>query len=1327
MQRLYGYLSGLTARQIQYRARKRKTGPVHCPRHLPSGLGRTGGIVALSALIAGIPAANAAPADITWDDRADNCEAAAPASGPCHTALRFSGIHTARLGLAGLGLAGLAALLGSKKGDKPSAPAGNHIAPDAALPPRSTPAGQPGGNPASPDTGNPPLSAPADRQIGAPVNPGTGSPPVLPLPSAIRQNPYRPISLIRSATLHIPDQGAFINTGTLSDTTLAAHGPLHNGPSGRIALHPLADSHFHHTLRNHGTIDLEAALTGAGSGRLINAHSGVIRLSGKGTIRATARSLFINDGTVTARHAIGQRSERFILMMSAEGGGPARPGLNTGTLIARGGYGAVTFKASDYQKRTFINRGNIDFTAENGATRALHIPEFNNFNTLINDRGGIITVRGNHAVAMGSNGMASHLVNRGTINLGVRDTADFGMAAMEAGAWGKPDGRHPAVIMRSTLLNDTEGVINVFARHSFAFRIHRPDGNLPSAAILINRGKVHLLCGNSSCANSERRIVVSPHATQTYRFTLPDTSGLDAPDPAGPTGTGHVHLGVDGKAGGIFVNTGRLDPLHLTSSGHVHNTDSGELKLDSAQIRNTLWNDGQIRTEARLETLDGGRFVNRHGGQMLLTGNGSLYASSDSAFVNLGRILAERAGPAAAGTALLVLSGSGDNNGSRTKSNVGSMITRGGYTAVRAEAGNKRQMFINRGSIDFTAEHGATSALSVTASTGNDHDLITDLVNDKTGVITVRGDNAVAMSSDTTSQLINRGIINLGEPGSRHVGMVAMAQRGWQGSRPRSAPSLLVNEQGGIINVHARQSHAFSIDGNNALLVNRGMVSLSCGDQSCQTYRDASTRDQDISLNTAGLQFRSEASVPADDESDHRGNDSPHYDHNGLPVAAPAAAHAQSLAGYVIGTRPDGGAGTLDGGHLDASGVTVDTGFATGSSLRHATFSKVLRGKRIDGIERITSRNAAWRAQAYRDADGDIGITLIKNDYRDLVPDAALHPVAAALERGYDGSALFHSLELGSATDIGHALRQLSGAGIASSLQPLRTLEQRFARFSDDMPGNRAGFGFRLVGSRHGQPEARLGSSTYDLVALRQRFELGHDARLTARYGFASVKSGSTTNAGLNGRSQLFGLHYAQPLGRAQLEGEFRYTQHQAGTRRTLRYGDVNLRPRADQRRDQFSSQFSLAMPHTLASGLTLEPLLGLKLRHQRDAALTERDAGAYALRLSAARDSAVDGVLGLRVRYDAVASRRGWRADAELLGRPTLYRQAGIRQAGFASVPAAGRFELPASGNHRLGYDGKLGLSHHGKDSHFEISAFASRENGAGDRRIMANYRHGF
>ena len=1561
------------------------------------------------------------------------------------------------------------------------------------------------------------LGAPADRDfryhphvalaLGLPAQ---EPPPGRDSDTATAPPPPRPVSLIRTAELGIPEHGALTNTGQIDDAVLMVRGPLHNAPSGRISLSARDSSQFHHTVRNHGTLHVGTTLTGADTGRLINERSGVITLNGKGTIRVTAQSLFVNHGSVTADHAGSDNAGRFILTQSAAGGGPARPAINTGTLTARGGYGVVTLEASDYQKRVFINRGRIFFTAENGATRALHVPAFNNFNELVNDKGGTLTVYGNNAVAMSTNGMATRLVNRGTINLGHKDTSDSGMVAIKVGAWGLPDGRQPAVVMRSTILNDSSGIINVFARRSFAFRVHQPAGGLPPAAVLLNRGQINLRCDDQSCRHSEQTIPTSDSLTRTYHYALPDLSGSDdadpvAPAPDDPPRSGH-HLQLGGFAGGLFVNTGRFDQLHLDTLGDVHNTGTGVLTLDDTQhgqIRNALWNDGLIHVGTRLATLEGGRFVNKPDGQLRLTGRGSLFASSDSAFINRGRILAEHATDSEVPPALLVMDGSGHNNGSLTKFNAGDMIARGGYEAVRAEAGNKRQMFANHGTIDFTAEQGASRALSVTSPASNDHDLITDLVNDHHGVITVRGDNAVAMSSDTHSQLINRGTINLGERGSHHVGLVAMEQRRWRGPRPRSAPSLLINEHGGAIHVNTRQSYAFRSGQDDALLINRGRIFLNCGDDSCRYFADDDTAGTDITQTPAGLQFSYDASVPAGGangyEADQRGDHGPRYGSNGLPVlpeaavsvpattsssvmrehsnsgaqdlkgqvhvitgherltntgsfshgtlqvqpegillnrgslrhavidvrgallnrqgahitlsgkytgshdasgvvrahglpssvsgklsnegtltvhtplngsglfgnlpggvlnlaangsvhltgsgrfvnhgrviagetaaddqaartilrrdgwhsttpataplsdsrntgsivasggyavltttsamqagrsrfsnsgsikftATPETRHAlsvrhghhghdlvnaqlgkitilgeqavamysdsdsmvvnngairlgepgtratgmiamalgpnaghgatllndshgeiliyarqshafaiagngslinrgqvkllcgeqedcsiyrdvhtegrlpaaappgpdsaQSLAGYVIGTRPDGGAGMLSGGHLNASGVTIDTGFATDSARKHVSFAKVLRGSRIDGIEQIRSRNAAWRAQAYRDADGDVGVTLTKHDYRDLVPQASLRPVAAALERGYDGGELFRSLELGSAAAIGQALHQLSGAGIASTLKPLRTLEQRFVRLDHDMPENRAGFGLRLVGSRHGQPEARLGSSSYDLVALRQRFEFGRHARLTAHYGFASVKPGRhAADAGLDGHSQLFGLHYTQALGRGPtLEGAFRYAQHRIDTRRTLRYGDVDLRPQASQRRDQFSHRLALVLPPLPIGGLALEPLFGLALRHQRDAALTERDAGAYALRLSASHDSAVEGVFGLRFRYDATERRsgRGWRADAELQGRPTLYRQAGVREASFASAPAGGRFALPAD-RARFGHDGRLGLSHQGRNHRFELNAYLSRDGQTGDRGVAASYRHAF
>ena len=1061
-----------------------------------------------------------------------------------------------------------------------------------------------------------------------------------------------------------------------------------------------------------------------------------IRIAGSRAQASLGGRITVGPGA-TALQAIGQVSPDGI----PEEGAMAING-HAATITARG-LGASGMAASGQDNTSLphlINRGLIDIDPlhlEAGkpapAPEALAIP--------VHELGFGLSVS---APLGGQRTTRANATNEGTItvhNAGVGMVASFpgaivtnqGIINLEADASSRStSGRHYGMVALNgaTALNDTQGVINVNADGAQAF-------HADSSSILINRGAVNLNGVPMPEARLPHQPDVTPTGSDDQQFVVSapldlggrklSVGGQGRGASQSPTGTplakgsnrmlitstlSNGTLFIHGD--GTLTNDGSARDVTLVALGTMRNALGATLTLSSnksSMVHADMVNSGTLTLSQPLKVT--GTLTNRPDGSIHLSGAGALRYGQGGTVVNHGNVIAEKAGTGKSRHAIYVASPGGG-----LATNTGKLVARDGYGIMTsagpmgpAPRGNvpsasgtrdpARSLFINRGSIDFTATGRTRSALRVHQHTGH------DLLNDEGGEITVRGDKAMAMHSNSDSQLVNRGIINLGEKGTTDTGMAAMVLS------KRNTSGAIVNDDSGVINVHASRSHAFQIAGTGSILINRGKVNLLCPDKSCGVFRNTSTRGRDVSGTEAdtGFVFNPLFSQQKDKPE---------------PQALRAT---RSLAGYVIGTRPDGGAGTLDGAHLDASAVSIDTTFATGTASRQARFDKVLRGSRIDGIEHIRSRSAAWHAQAYRDGDGDVGVMMTKNDYRQLVPDAALQPIAAAMEQGYDGSPLFRSLELASVADIGHALRQLSGAGIAASLQPLRTLEQRFTRFSDDMPGNRAGFGFRLVGSRHGQPEARLGSSTYDLVALRQRFELGHDARLTARYGFASVKSGSTTNAGLNGRSQLFGLHYAQPLGRAQLEGEFRYTQHQAGTRRTLRYGDVNLQPRADQRRDQFSSQFSLAMPHTLASGLTLEPLLGLKLRHQRDAALTERDAGTYALRLSAARDSAVDGVLGLRVRYDAINFRngRGWRADAELLGRPTLYRQAGIRQAGFASVPAAGRFELPASGNHRLGYDGKLGLSHHGRDSRFEVSAFASRDNGASDVGLSTSYRYAF
>ena len=907
---------------------------------------------------------------------------------------------------------------------------------------------------------------------------------------------------------------------------------------------------------------------------------------------------------------------------------------------------------------------------------------------------GTITVA-NSGVAMIASSSGAMAVNQGVINLQATPgtLGDglplFGMVALNG----------------ATAVNRRLGIINVNAANARAF-------HADSSSTLINQGTVNLN-GNPMPARDARmgwsagpsgmlsgkvnQVLYSSPSNLAGKRLIVGGADLDALYQVNASTLFNGVLQVDPD--GVFVNEGGVASMQLLISGRVQNAAGARMALtrnSKLLARGLLVNEGTLVVRYPLGI--NGWMRNQPSGRLHLLGSGMAFNKQDGGIVNQGEVLAEAANAGGHRVAAFV-AGPGHGNGIH---NTGTLTVREGYgvmmTAGAAKQG--RSMFINSGTIDFTADKGTTTALYVKNHAGH------DLVNDPEASITVRGNNAIAMRSDSDSQLVNRGTIQLGEKGTTDTGMTAMVLGG------RNAAGRIVNDSQGVIRIHARQSHAFLMAGSGSTLINRGQVQLLCGDSSCGVFRDTATRVGDISGSAAAAAYQF---VPYFQKS-AAGHE--------LRVARSA------LAGYVIGTRPDGGAGTLSGGHLDASGVTVDTGFVAGTTARQARFAKVLRGEHIDGIGQIRSRSAAWQAQAWRDADGDVGVTLTKNDYRELAPDAALRPLAAALEQDYDGSELFRSLELGSVAEIGHALRQLSGAGIRSALKPLQTLEQRFVRLGHDMAETRAGFGLQLVGSRHGRPEARLGGSAYDLVVLRQRFAPGSAGQLTARYGFASIRPGATAaDAGLDGHSQLFGLDYAQPLGRGPtLEGEFRYAQHRFDTRRTLRYGSVDLRPQAGQRRDRFSGQLALALAPQRLGGLTLAPLLGLTVRHQRDAALTERNAGIYGLRLSAARASAVEGVFGLRVRHEAVDARhgRGWRVDAELLGRPVLYRQAAIRQARFASLPGGGRFTLAAD-RARFGYDGRLSLGFQGKDSRLDLGAHISRDAASGDHGVTARYQRVF
>ncbi|WP_460745633.1 autotransporter outer membrane beta-barrel domain-containing protein [Microvirgula curvata] len=289
-----------------------------------------------------------------------------------------------------------------------------------------------------------------------------------------------------------------------------------------------------------------------------------------------------------------------------------------------------------------------------------------------------------------------------------------------------------------------------------------------------------------------------------------------------------------------------------------------------------------------------------------------------------------------------------------------------------------------------------------------------------------------------------------------------------------------------------------------------------------------------------------------------------------------------------------------------------------------------------------------------------------------------------------------------------------TGNYLDKSLRPTRMLGKHFGRVADNVAEDGSGFGINLVS--RGQPGTRIGDASYGMVVMQQRFTLGDDAQLTTRYGIARLQAGSS-----NGVSQFAGLRHVQTLDAGlKLESEFHYARHQSGQQ---------YEPGSEPRRDQLAGQIAVALPYAVGTGMKVEPLFGLALRHDREMALNARAGSGDLLRLSAQSDKALDGVLGVRLAFRGAEARegRGWRIDAEALARPQLYRQDSGRSAHWADDVDT-RVALPGNPRSRFGYDGRLSISHRSKDrSLLSVSAYASRSDGMNDRGIMTTYQSSF
>ncbi|PWV97918.1 autotransporter outer membrane beta-barrel domain-containing protein, partial [Mangrovibacter plantisponsor] len=413
------------------------------------------------------------------------------------------------------------------------------------------------------------------------------------------------------------------------------------------------------------------------------------------------------------------------------------------------------------------------------------------------------------------------------------------------------------------------------------------------------------------------------------------------------------------------------------------------------------------------------------------------------------------------------------------------------------------------------------------------------------------------------------------------------------------------------------------------------------------------------------------------------------------------------------------------------STVTIGTGFTAGTAAKEITFSDVFTGNSISGAENIGSQSVVWNAQGYNNADGNVDVTLTKNDYVAVISDQSVAGVAAALDNGYTSNSLYSSLNVSTSAELDRALKQVSGAQATALNREARILGQRFTRLAAEAPVTTdTGLSFNVVAK--GDRRAEMANKvTYDMVALGQRFESGF-GELEAHYGMARL-SGSGGNAmsragdnGLTGGySQFFGLSHHLNLGdNLGWHNSLRYDRHQLDSRRDIRFEGVHNSARSDVHIQQLALRSEGAKTLAIGDNLRVKPFAGVALRHQMTGGMQERGAGDFNLSMSRYTETAVDAVTGLQLNW---SGDRGWGAQAVLEAGPNL---AFSRQGRTASLAgASGQQFRVEDGKRGGGVNSQATAGAHYRQGSLDIgaNAFHWREDGAQDKGFLLNLTHHF
>ncbi|HCO9362866.1 TPA: EntS/YbdA MFS transporter [Escherichia coli] len=957
--------------------------------------------------------------------------------------------------------------------------------------------------------------------------------------------------------------------------------------------------------------------------------------------------------------------------------------------------------------------------------------------TAVNKQGGVITVY-NAGIGMAAYGASNTVINEGIINLEKNANYDsslgadslIGMAAYKSG----------------TAINEQSGVININADNGQAFY---SDGS----GTILNYGTI---CVNTNCLTGN-----DYNETDSYTSLL--YTGGDVITAQNETQNLTQKASINDKKEGNVVNSGSLSGADIAiSSGELVNTSTGTIN------NAIIINDGELSNEGSVAkvTLNAGTFGNTGTVNSRMFQTGGTFNNQQGGVVQNGANLSKTAITNNEGTWYLGASSSSDSNNASMMEiyntavfnnsgdfilnnsrnaihlyqsgsfyNTGHMLISGANysgNAINYWNANNNGRFINSGTVDVTAKALATSGVDASTNHAYFWNQNSGIVNfDKDsgvavkfthsnyvaqndGTMNISGNNAIAMEGNKNAQLINNGTINLGAQGTTDTGMIGM-------QLDSSATADAVIENNGTINIYANNSFAFSMLGSVGHLVNNGTVTIADG------VTGAGLIKQGNSVNIEGV-------------NGNNGNNSEvHYANYTLPDVPGSSVFVSTdnvsdnggqnnLNGYVVGTSSDGSAGKLKVSNASLKGVSVNTGFTSGTSATSVTFDNVVQGNNLTDADTITSTSVVWSAQGNTDANGNVDVTMTKNAYTDIVTDSSVNNVAQVLDTGYTNNDLYTSLNVGTTAELNSALKQISGSQATTVFNEARVLSNRFSMLSDAAPEVANGLAFNVVAK--GDPRAELGNDTqYDMMALRKSLTLTEHQNLSLEYGIARLEGNGSDTAGDNGvtggYSQFFGLKHQMAFDNGMSwNNALRYDVHNLDSSRSIAYGDVNKTADANVEQQYLEFRSEGAKTFELREGLNVTPYAGVKLRHTLEGGYQERNAGDFNLSMNSGSETAVDSIVGLKLDY---AGKEGWSANATLEGGPNLSY---VKSQRTASVSGAGsqRFNID-DGQSGGGFNSlaTMGVKYSSQESALQVDAFHWKEDGISDKGVMLNFKKTF